>query len=213
MDIYGDKMQKQVDKSHYDFENYLDKRRWISMWHQVNEVVKLEPKSVLEIGPGPGIFKALIQTLGIHIETLDLDDDLKPDYVASVLDLPFEDNTFDLVCAFQMLEHLPFENSLKAFSEMSRIAKNNIVISLPNAAPLFPYSIYLPKIGSVNFSLPRPFFTKPHQFDGEHYWEINKKGFYEEFIKKELKKRTGFDLKKVFRVHENPYHQFFIFNK
>jgi protein-L-isoaspartate O-methyltransferase len=79
-------MKKQVDKSHYEFGKYVPKPRWASMWHQLDEVIKLNPERVLEIGPGPGLFKALAGAMGIHVETLDLDPDLKPDHAASVLD-------------------------------------------------------------------------------------------------------------------------------
>ena len=56
---------KQVDKGHYDFSSYMDKRRWASNWHQVDEVQRLQPSSVLEVGPGPGVFKAMMRLLGI----------------------------------------------------------------------------------------------------------------------------------------------------
>ncbi len=62
-------------------------------------------------------------TIGVKIETLDIDLVLNPDYVASVFEMPFNDAQIDVVCAFQMLEHLPYEKSLLAFKEMSRVAK------------------------------------------------------------------------------------------
>lgn len=204
-------MKKQVDKSHYAFEKYVSKRRWASMWHQLDEVNKLEPKNVLEIGPGPGLFKAISSALGMHVETLDLDAELKPDHVASVFKMPFEDSTFDVVCAFQMLEHLPFEKSLDAFAEISRVAKRAIVISLPDAATCWPVSAHIPKIGQKWLHIPKPHLSKRvHQYDGEHYWEINKSGYPTSFIVEEFQKRTDKMLDRTFRVHENPYHRFFV---
>ena len=81
---------RQVDSGHYKFEKYVSKSRWASMWHQLDEVVKLGPENVLEIGPGPGLFKAVAACFGVNVETLDLDPDLNPDHVGSVLDgFPF----------------------------------------------------------------------------------------------------------------------------
>lgn len=206
-------MQKQVDKTHYDFDKYVTKNRWASMWHQLDEVKKLEPTNVLEIGPGPGLFKAMSTAIGIHVETLDLDAELKPDHVASVFKMPFENFAFDVVCAFQMLEHLPFENSLEAFSEMNRVAKRGLVISLPDAAMCWPMALYIPKIGQKWLHIPKPTWgMRKHQFDGEHYWEINKAGYPLRYIIEEFKKLTKKKLKYTYRVNENPYHRFFIWD-
>lgn len=50
-------MQRQVEYSHYEFAGYVNKQRWISIWHQLDEVIKLNPKNVLEIGPAQGFSK------------------------------------------------------------------------------------------------------------------------------------------------------------
>lgn len=205
-------MQKQVDKLHYEFGKYVLKLRWPSLWHQLDEVIKLNPKRVLEVGPGPGLFKAMVGAMGIHIETLDLDPELNPDHVASVFEMPFKDGAFDVVCAFQMLEHLPFEKSLDAFREMARVTNGGIVISLPDASIRWPFSIYIPKIGIVKFSIPKPRLRSPvHQFNGEHYWEINKASFPLSRIMNEFSECAPVELLSTYRVAEYPYHRFFIF--
>lgn len=207
-------MQKQVEYSHYEFANYVKKQRWISVWHQLDEVIKFKPKSVLEIGPGPGLFKAAASAFDIHVETLDLDPELKPDHIASVFKMPFEDSSFDVVCAFQMLEHLPYAESLLAFAEMVRVARNAVIISLPDAAKRWPISIHVPAVGVVNFSIPRPRLRAlKHVFDGEHYWEINKAGYSLKQVKNELGQSAPVILNKTYRVPENPYHRFFVFSK
>lgn len=207
-------MQKQVEKSHYEFKKYMSKQRWSSLWHQLDEVFEFSPGRVLEIGPGPGLFKAAANALGVNVETLDIDPGLNPDHVASVFSMPFEDGGFDVVCAFQMLEHLPFENSLDAFSEMCRVAKNAVIISLPNAAQRWPFSLTIPKYGQINFSIPRPRLRAPiHIFDGEHYWEINKSGYPLVHVLNEFKNSNPIELIKSYRAHENPYHHFFVFKK
>lgn len=207
-------MQKQVDKSHYQFDKYLVKPRWASMWHQLDEVLKLEPRRVLEVGPGPGVFKAVAALFGVQVETLDIDPDLQPDHVGSAFDLPFDEATFDVVCAFQMLEHLPFEQSMRVFTEMARVAHRALVISLPDAARRWPMSIYVPKAGSVRFSVPRPGRRmRPHRFDGEHYWEVNKAGYSLSRVIEATTEAGDVRLMSTFRVHEHNYHRFFVFAK
>lgn len=204
-------MKKQVDKLHYEFGSYMKFSRWASLWHQINIIIGLEPKRVLEIGPGPGVFKATASAFGLNIETLDLDPELEPDYVASVFDMPFGDGDFDVVCAFQMLEHLPYEQSLLAFNEIARVSGKNIVISLPDAKTAWPVSLYLPSIGMKKFLVPRPRLkAQEHVFDGEHYWEVNKKGYSLTKVIRDFS-IEGWSLMDTYRIHENPYHRFFIY--
>lgn len=204
--------KKQVEKSHYSFDNYMNKPRWVSVWHQLAEVHALLPKRVLEIGPGAGVFKEVSKIYGVNVETLDLDEELNPDYVGSAINIPLPDDTFDVVCAFQILEHLIYEDSLKAFSEMVRVSKRNLVLSLPDDKPVWRYTAYIPKIGFIDKMINKPFFKiRTHTFDGEHYWELNKKNYELEKVINDLSLHA--DLVKTYRVNENPYHRFFIFKK
>lgn len=203
---------KQVEKSHYDFRNYMGKGRWNSVWHQLDEITRLLPESVLEIGPGPGLFKTLAKSFGLDVKTLDFDPELNPDYVGSATDIPLSSNSFTVVCAFQVLEHLPYKDSLRAFEEMVRVARRNVVISLPDASVAWRYQMHFPKIGSFDALLQRPFERSDvHVFDGEHYWEINKLGYGLDKLKKDFCSRCHLD--RTYRVKENPYHRFFVFSK
>lgn len=203
---------KQVEKLHYEFSRYMDKARWNSVWHQVDEIVKLQPGSVLEVGPGPGLFKVVASRLGLNIETLDVDPELEPNHVGSATEMPLADESYDVVCAFQVLEHLPYERSLQAFSEMARVSRRHVVISLPDAKPMWRYQFHVPKLGSRDFLVSRP-MSQPleHRFDGEHYWEVSKKGYELARVAKDLGKICK--VNRTYRVLENPYHRFFIFEK
>jgi hypothetical protein len=206
-------LKKQVNKSHYEFKNYMDIDRWCSVWHQLKEISNLNPKSVLEIGPGPGVFKHTAALFDIRVETLDLDPALKPDHLGSATALTFKDNAYEVVCAFQMLEHLPYEVSLQAFSEMVRVSERYVVISLPDARTMWRYQFQIPKFGTHTLLVPRPRFKAPvHEFDGEHYWEINKHGYPLDRTISDFS-LAGAKLIKTYRVPENPYHRFFIFEK
>jgi len=207
-------LEKQVVKSLRQFRVYMSKQRWLSLWHQLDEVFALNPSSILEVGPWRGVFKTLATHFGVAVETLDINPGFNPDHVASVRELPFEDNCFDCVCAFQMLEHLPYEQSLEAFSEMVRVAKDHVVISLPDAKPMWTYSLHIPIVGRQKIiHLPAPLRRrhKKHKFEG-HHWEINKKGFplkkiIEDFTRQNVK------MMKTYRVNEFSYHRFFVFEK
>jgi len=207
-------MQKQVDNQHYHFNEYMLIPRWNSLWHQLNEVAALKAQTVLEIGPGPGYFKAVAERMGIRVETADLDPDLKPDHVASVTDLRLPDASYDAVCAFQVLEHLPFDTALVALDELARVARNHVIISLPDSRRTWRYMLHLPKLGELRILLRRPQLVAPvHSFDGEHYWEINKRGYELEKVTASLLKSGKLRLVRTFKPFENAYHRFFIFSR
>ena len=115
-----------------------------------------------------------------------------------------------LVCAFQLLEHLPYETALQAFAEMVRVSRWHVVSSLPDARPVWPYRLHIPKFGTRSLLFPRSILKQlDHVFDGEHYWEINKQGY-------DLARVAGglgrlCPLVTTYRVFENPYHRFFVF--
>lgn len=114
--------QKQVENTRYEFSKYVSKKRWLSYWYQLDEVLRLKPENVLEIGVGAGILKALLTHFGVKVTTVDIDPDLKPNHVAPVLDLPFDDKSFDVVVCFQVLEHIHYEDFIKALYEIQRVA-------------------------------------------------------------------------------------------
>lgn len=201
---------KQVDSSHYAFARYMSPGRWSSLWHQLDEVSRLQPQRVLEVGPGAGVFKAVAKTMGLAVETLDPDPDLQPDHVGRADALPFADASFDVCCAFQVLEHLPYPLALQAFGELARVARTHVVISLPDARPMWHYRLHLPRIGARDWLLPRPFHRpRAHVFDGEHHWELNTLEHPLPRVLDDLRQRAT--LLRHYRVPSHAYHHFFVF--
>ena len=191
----------------------MTKRRWMSVWHQVDEVMSAGCSNILEIGPGPGLFKSVAQTFGLEVLTLDVDPALSPDYLGSPTDLPFGDDSFEITCAFEVLEHLPFEESLRALGEMIRTASKHVVVSLPDAKTMWPFSFHVPKIGDKKLLIPKPGFRRKHRgSDREHFWEINMQGFELRRLTEKFDGLNGVSLTKTYRVPENPYHRFFVFD-
>ena len=203
---------KQVDSSHYGFRGYVTEGRWSSLWHQLDEVARLGARRVLEIGPGPGLFRAIAARFGVAVETLDVDPELRPDHVASATAIPLADGSYDLVCAFQVLEHLPYPDALRAFAEMARVSAGHVVISLPDARPAWRYVAHIPGLGTADRVVERPRLRAPaHRFDGEHHWEINARGFALERVLRDLGARA--ELLRTYRVRAHLYHRFLVFAK
>ncbi|HEY4500934.1 MAG TPA: class I SAM-dependent methyltransferase [Candidatus Paceibacterota bacterium] len=133
---------QQVCKSHYDFSKYAFEGRFVSYYWQLKETLALSPQSILEVGVGDRVFGSFIkQNTNVSYTSVDVAKDLNPDVVGSVLELPFVDKSFDVTCAFEVLEHLPFEDFDKAVSELCRVARTHVVISIPHFGPMFSFSL------------------------------------------------------------------------
>lgn len=197
----------------YFGKSYDTKERFISYWHQIDEVTNLEPEKVLEIGAGNGFVSEYLKKRGIDITTLDIEKSLNPDIVGNTLSLPFKDGSFCVITCYEVLEHLPYENFNKIISEIFRVSKSYAVLSLPDVERYYYLDAQIPKLGKIKklIVLPRP--RKPfHKFDGEHYWEIGKAGYPLSRIINDIKKEK-FEVEKTYRVFEQLYHRFFVLKK
>ena len=198
----------QVDKSHYAFGKYAFEGRFVSYYWQLKEVLALNPGSVLEAGAGDRVFGNFIKdNTAVAYTCVDIAEDLRPDVVGSVLALPFRDKSHDVVCAFEVLEHLPFEQFDKAMSELARVARTHVVISIPHFGPTLSFSLKIPFITQIRFAFKIP-FPKKHMFNGQHYWELGKRGFPPALIRQKLSAHGR--IIRDFVPFGNQYHHFFV---
>lgn len=199
----------QVEDGFYDFSNYVTEARWASFWHQIRAVLGAKPASVLEIGPGFGATTFGLRRAGVAVTTFDFDASLKPDIVGDVRRLGelVPPATYDTVCAFQILEHLPFEDFPLAIKAIAGAARRNVVISLPHwGYPLELRFRFLKNRLSGVFS--RKISRNPKwKFDGQHYWELGTHGYSVDMIVRELEKHLI--VRKKYFCPDYSYHYFF----
>jgi polyphosphate kinase len=154
----------------------------------------------------------------LEIVTCDIDEELEPDIVANITDLPYEKNQFDLVVAFEVLEHLPFEKFELVLKKLKEISNDKVILSLPyrNTAfeviLKFPFVRTLTKRNYLRLLLPVPLKFPGIEFSTQHYWEMGRGDFKIKKIRKIIKKY--FDIKKEDRALLHPYQHFFVlYNK
>ncbi len=205
-------MGKQVDKTHYRFEKYGQFiGRWVSYFHQIRIITSLQPERVLEVGVGDKVLRNyLLNNTEIGYVGVDIDPDLNPDVVADVLSLPFAEGGFEVVCAFEVLEHLPFAKFEPALQELKRVASKYVILSLPHFGPPLKLSFKVPFLPEVKLAWKIP-WPRRHVFNGQHYWEIGKKGYSPKKIKRILEKY--FIIEDEFIPFENQYHHFYLLRK
>ena len=106
------------------------------------ELRKLNPQKILDVGCGEGftLHRLKENHIGKELEGIEyLDTAIKlgkehfPDIKirkGTIYDLPYKDNSFDVVLCTEVLEHL--EDPEKALKELKRVSSNFVVLTVPN---------------------------------------------------------------------------------
>src|SRR5690606_19509868 len=135
-----------------------------------------------------------------------------PSFCGSVLDVPLVDGAVDVAAAFQILEHLPFESFTPALQELGRVSRKGVVISLPEFGNTS-LVMTIPFVRRLLFTFGTfPLWKPKHHFDGEHYWEINKRDYE---LRRIIEAIEQCDLicQRTWLNPHNPYHRFFVLRK
>ncbi len=132
-----------MNKDYYKEYYHLERKNW---WFKVrsrilaDRIATFLPKNsvnkILNIGVATGSTSEMLANFG-HVMSVEYDKDcyeftktiLKTPLInGSILDLPFDENSQDLVCAFDVIEHV--EDDLKAISEMIRVCKSGAYVAV-----------------------------------------------------------------------------------
>ena len=123
---------KNLDPNWSYTPTYLKKIRF------VRKFIEDLPKEtrILDAGCGEGVLVEEYRSKGYSIEGLDLNYASKYVRLGNILDMPYSDDSFDVVLMLDVFEHLSFEDQPKALSEIKRVLrpKGNLLISIPNLA-------------------------------------------------------------------------------
>lgn len=205
-------MDIQVPRDHYFNWQYNHKARWLTYFYQLQLFRKYKCTHVCEVGPGHGWVKLIAKDLGVQVTTVDFDPALKPDVVASIEALPFASDSFDAVCAFEVLEHMPYEQFEQNVAHLARVSKKYVFLSLPDHRSILLHVLLkIPFISYIDvfFKVPS---GKAHVFDGQHYWEVGKKGYPPARIE-EACARAGLRVVETFVPSDAPSNIYFVLEK
>ena len=126
------------------------------------EIIKKDKLKVLDVG---GAGSMLAEFLDIDLTIIDIipNEETTANYVVgSALDMPFEDNEFDVVLSCDVLEHIKKEDREVFIKECARVSKDLLVI----AAPFNLTGVRMAEISANNFY--RSFTGKNHIWLEEH---------------------------------------------
>lgn len=145
------------------YDDYYEKYRSETHELTVTEKARIEKtiqfipediKTVLEVGCGDGrIINNLIGkyecVCGLDISQKALEKVKTNKVQGSIENLPFPNNSFDLVICSEVIEHLPYNIYNKSLEELERVSKKNIIISVPNNENLKYRMIKCPQCGCI----------------------------------------------------------------
>ena len=130
--------------------NMYDTRKRISVIFDELLVEDLRGKKLLDAGCGTGWFSKAASERGALVTSMDLGENLlgkvkekcnSTTVVGSILDIPFPDNSFDVVISSEVIEHTV--DPQRAISEMHRVLKPGglMVVTTPNK--LWYFSVWI----------------------------------------------------------------------
>jgi len=208
-----------IDKSHYFDPNYLKKERLFSYTEQI-EIVKKYIKpgdTILEVGIGNGfVYNFLKDYLGFQISSVDINPELNADITDNIINpSSVSENSFDLVTCFEVLEHMPFEDSIKAINNICQIARKHVLISIPDMRHFISsgFSLFFNSPFKVQrlFSFNR-LFRRYEPYGKDHFWEIGIRTsgvhYSMSFLKENLFSNER--LIESYRCFEIPWHHYFV---
>ncbi len=154
----------------------------------------------LEIGVGTKFTSNYLKSKNFKIKTIDIDENKKPDIVENIVNYKF-DETFDFVMAFEIFEHIPYEEFIKSLKNIN-INTNYIFLSLPLLKKkIFQFKILLPIIHYVEFNI---FINKNKITTKNHFWEIGEKSIKIKKLKNDIQK-SNYSIEKEITVDAYKY--------
>lgn len=209
------KTDSQTSREFYH-RNYDQLSSFISYYYQIDIILELVQERLLEVGVGNKTVSVYLRNNGVDVTTCDYNKNLEPDYIADIRKLPFENDSFDVVMACEVLEHLPWCDLSTSLAELQRVTSKYVVVSLPVISAYLELVCKFPLINNI-FKCPffDIFLTVPlavfRKCSVHHHWEIGLRGFPIRKIRKAF--RQYFSIIKEVRPVLNPRHRFFVLEK
>lgn len=172
--IRGKDREKNLPRDSYFSDGYFSLPQLFSLSHQINEIHKLHPRDILEIGVGNGFTSSFLRSAGYSITTADINPELKPDICAPLDQIGniVGRKKFDLVVCCEVLEHMPLEEFLPNLDRLRNLG-SRLFLTLPNYKIIVGFSgaLRIPKIGVKIFDLTLD-IPRRRKLEKEHFWEV-----------------------------------------
>jgi len=166
------------------------KQHWEYYWYQqklMQSRIDKEAK-ILEVGVGSGFTANYMKSQGFTLNTVDIDAQKKPDFVMNIVEMDKSLDSYDVLLAFNIFEHLPFNDFLRVLDHLSVSSIHKLFIGLPLFRKIvmegfFRVSVVPPL--RFNISMNKRKIKAEH-----HHWELGYKDFTLKRIRHEMHERA-----------------------
>lgn len=211
--------QFNLDREYY--LKKLDFLDWYRYFFAIREVIRFQPRAILEIGTGSEIVKNCLQPIIERYQVMDVNAKLKPHILADVREFRTElKESFDCAIACDVLEHIPFSNLAAACSNVFAylVPGGKAIITIPHRRSHFllmtplqekPCVITVPTGFLSAGAFYRRFIKRKIWIDPNHQWEIGD-GHIKKFHVESTFRKAGFTIE---RYEKLLYVDFWLLNK
>jgi len=150
-----------MDKESAEKEYYESKDLWelsnfdkthFKRTKKVLDIIPKDSTSLLDVGCGNGILcnqaqiqmRNLTRVVGFDQSIEAMKQVRTEKKVGDITKLPFKEKEFDTVCCLEVLEHIPSDIYQSVIYELTKVAKQNIIITVPNNENLLENTIQCP---------------------------------------------------------------------
>ena len=108
------------------------REHWLSYWHQIKlmEGHGEQKDTLVEIGIGSGFTSNNLRSKKVDVLTVDIDKEKSPDIVSDATNFK-PDKNYDHFCAFEVFEHMDFDEMGSIIDNVKENINKNIFISVP----------------------------------------------------------------------------------
>lgn len=197
---------------------YYTKERLISYYNQLWLIKTLgeSVKSVLEVGAYKSIMDRLLDPERYNLKRADIDPSLNPDFLIDLsLDFALPKDEFDLIVAFQVLEHIPYADFERALKKLALVSRRYVVISLPYRTRSLAFRF---DASTLNYRRPRNLMLQIQEFWSDkpmvtdHAWEMGLRDYPKKRIIQSIQK-AGLTIRREYQDPLWPYHYFFVLER
>lgn len=187
------------EKEYYEYDEFWTSEKFneanLERIQLTADQIPADTKTILDVACGNGLFcnflkqsKADVYVVGLDRSSSALRHVNTKKILGDITHLPFENEAFDCLSALEVMEHLPITDYELAKGELCRVAKKNIIVSVPNEQLLVSDMTQCPECKSIfNPDLHLRSFTE--QFlksifaeNGFECVSTRRMGAYEKFI-------------------------------